>query len=85
MQAHPKLAGDRVNVNYQVKEVQLSDREKTVFLEGAYGQAPVVLHLHDNWTETPIAPGHTVNLIAEKTRDNDGRLHAWCTFDTGTA
>ena len=61
----------------------MTDYEKTVFLEGTYAQEAVVLHLHDGWFETPVAPGHSLNLIAETTRDASGRLHAVCNFEAG--
>ena len=80
-----KLAGDRVHVHYQVKEVQITDEEKTVFLEGSYSQEAVVLHLQNGWFDTPVQAGHHLNLIADKTRDASGVLHAVCNFDTGAA
>lgn len=85
MQDLAKLVGDRTNIHFQVKEVHSSDHEKTVVLEGSYSQDDVVLHLHDGWADTPVLPGHSLNLIAEKTRDADGRLHAVCNFEAGTA
>lgn len=84
MQDLAKLVGNRTNIHFQVKEVHSSDHEKTVVLEGSYSQDAVVLHLHDGWADTPVLPGHSLNLIAEKTRDADGCLHAVCNFEAGT-
>lgn len=83
LQALPHLAGDRVNVHYKVKAVQLMEHEKTVFLEGTYTGEHVVVHLQDQWFDTPVEPGHKVNLIAEKAVGADGALHAVCKFEAG--
>ena len=80
IQDQAKLVGDRTNIHYQVKQVDSSDHEKTVFLEGLYGQEAVMLHLHDGWADTPVSPGDSLNLIAEKTQDVNGRLHALCSW-----
>ena len=77
------MAGDRVNVHYKVKAVQLMEQEKTVFLEGTYTGEHVVVHLQDQWFDTPVEPGHKVNLIAEKAVGADGALHAVCKFEAG--
>ena len=80
----PQLVGDRVNVHYTVKDVQVGPHEKILHLIGSYTQEQVVVHLQDGWHETPVEPGHSVNLIAEKTVGSDGLLHATCDFNAGT-
>ena len=84
MQVSAQLAGDRIHVHYQVRDVQATDHEKIVFLEGTYSQEAVVLHLQDGWFETPVLAGHHLNLLAGKTRDTSGVVHAVCNFDEGT-
>ncbi|KAL0030927.1 hypothetical protein WJX79_001622 [Trebouxia sp. C0005] len=79
----PKLAGDRVHVHYQVKSVQEVDHEKILHLEGTYKCEQVVVHLRDCWFDTPVEPGHSVNLLAEKVLEDDGVLHAVCNFQAG--
>ncbi|KAL0046566.1 hypothetical protein WJX82_003944 [Trebouxia sp. C0006] len=79
----PKLAGDRVHVHYQVKSVQEFDHEKVLHLEGSYTGEQVVVHLRDCWFDTPVEPGHSVNLLAEKVQEGDGVLHAVCNFEAG--
>lgn len=59
------------------------EHEKTVFLEGTYTGEHVVVHLQDQWFDTPVEPGHEVNLIAEKVVGADGALHAVCKFEAG--
>ena len=83
MQALPQLLGDRVHVHYTVKDVQVTPHEKILHLEGSYTQEQVVVHLHNGWHDTPVQPGHSVNLIAEKTMGSDGLLHATCDFNAG--
>lgn len=83
MQSLPKLAGDRVHVHYQVKSVQEVDHEKILHLEGTYKCEQVVVHLRDCWFDTPVEPGHSVNLLAEKVLEDDGVLHAVCNFQAG--
>ena len=85
LQVLPQLAGDRVNVHYTVKDVQVSPHEKILRLVGSYTQEQVVVHLQDGWHETPVEAGHSVNLIAEKTVGSDGLLHATCDFNAGKA
>lgn len=83
MQNLPKLAGDRVHVHYHVKSVQEFDHEKVLHLEGSYTGEQVVVHLRDCWFDTPVEPGHSVNLLAEKVQEDDGVLHAVCHFEAG--
>ena len=83
MQSLPKLTGDRVHVHYHVKSVQEVDHEKVLHLEGSYIGEQVVVHLRDCWFDTPVEPGHSVNLLAEKVLEGDGVLHAVCNFHTG--
>ena len=82
-QVLPQLAGDRVNVHYLVKDVQLSQDEKVLLLEATYTHQQVVVHLQDGWHDTPVEPGHFVNLIADKSLGTDGLLHAVCDFNSG--
>ena len=83
MHSLPKLAGDRVHVHYHVKSVQEFDHEKVLHLEGSYTGKQVVVHLRDCWFDTPVEPGHSVNLLAEKVQEGDGVLHAVCHFEAG--
>lgn len=84
LQVLPHLPGDRVHVNYQVKAVIQEEHAKVLHLEGTYTGERVVAHLKDGWCNTPVEPGHCVNLIAAKAMDSDGVLHAVCTFQEGT-
>jgi len=70
-------------VHYQVKDVQQTAHEKLLILEGTYSKEHVVVHLHNGWVDTPVEPGHSVNLLAHKAPEGDGVLHAVCDFDTG--
>ena len=72
-------------MHYTVKDVQLGQHEKILHLVGSYTQEQVVVHLQDGWHDTPVEPGHSVNLIAEKVVGSDGLLHATCDFDAGRA
>ena len=83
LQVLPQLAGDRVKVHYLVKDVHVNQHEKVLHLEGSYTQEQVVVHLQDGWHDTPVQPGHSVNLIAEKVMGSDGLLHAVCDFNAG--
>lgn len=73
-----------MNVHYTVKDVQVGPHEKILHLVGSYTQEQVVVHLQDGWHETPVEPGHSINLIAEKTVGSDGLLHATCDFNAGS-
>ena len=83
MQAMPQLAGDRANVHFQVKQVDSAQHEKVLHLEGAYTRQQVLVHLQDGWMDTPVEAGHFVNLIAEKSMDSAGIVHAVCNFESG--
>lgn len=72
-----------MNVHYTVKDVQVGPHEKILHLVGSYTQEQVVVHLQHGWHETPVEPGHSVNLIADKTVGSDGLLHATCDFNAG--
>ena len=72
-----------MNVHYTVKDVQAGEHEKILYLVGSYTQQQVVVHLQDGWHDTPVAPGHSVNLLAEKVVGSDGLLHATCNFNAG--
>ena len=85
LQVLPHLPGDRVHVHYQVKAVIQEEHAKVLHLEGTYTGERVVAHLKDGWCNTPVEPGHCVNLIAAKAMDSDGVLHAVCTFQEGTS
>ena len=73
-----------MNVHYTVKDVHVSLHEKILHLVGSHTQEQVVVHLQDGWHETPVEPGHSVNLIADKTVGSDGLLHATCDFNAGS-
>ena len=79
----PQLAGDRASVHYKVKQVESSEFEKVLALEGTYVQEHVTVHLQDGWVDTPVEPGHFVNLVAEKFNEDDGSTHAVCNFESG--
>ena len=84
LQVLPQLAGDRLKVHYLVKDVHVNQHEKVLHLEGTYTQEQVVVHLQDGWHDTPVQPGHSVNLIAGRVMGSDGLLHAVCDFNAGT-
>ena len=70
-------------MHYTVKDVQNISDEKVLLLEGTYTRQQIVVHLKGGWCDTPVEPGHCVNLIAEKFTGSDGLLHAVCDFDAG--
>lgn len=68
---------------YVVLEVQHDSYETLVRLLSLDGQRLVVTHLRDNWADAELAPGDSVNLLAEISHDESGALSAVCDYKSG--
>ncbi|KAK9793498.1 hypothetical protein WJX73_007951 [Symbiochloris irregularis] len=68
---------------YVVLEVQHDSCETVVRLLSLDGQRLVMTHLRDGWADTELAPGDSVNLLAEISHQEGGALTAVCDYKSG--